>query len=548
MKRAENVVDCKIDHIWIEHDALIFQFAKSKGLPNGEDHVGPWHVYANPLQPNVCPFLALAIYMFSYPDVLSSNSSLFPGRSQYDRFCKEFRCVLDNFKDDIGVYGFEPTELGTHSTRKGVATSICSGCTMSPPIVSVCIRAGWTMGGVKDRYLKYEAAGDQFVGRCAACLDLLSKDFAISPPYWDFSVASDGESHSPEEEVQLQQELESFLQERLPNYNNIRKATLNLARVLLATICYHHEYLKATLSQSSMFRASIIFRNIPDNLLTHARVTYPWIQTRYTPLFTGLPPHVLLLADNERILAEIAQLRAGMREDMTELLSDREPVSNVVTNAILLKLDKIQDQIDRSSSRFAPSVVERVEIDVADDFIDEQMELIADDAGGHLATNETHAARSLRLQRQKEKEKAVVKSRRLKVGYFNNKLQVLPAGWVIPAMTCYQLIVNWLTSDFENNIPAFRCLKAADVKHLGKSATTQLRQMRAFMRVVESLAREKQVWSDKITSAAVNNIWSTIAPMLFEKYGKETQLKNFTIGWKSMYNQMSEKGAFAKNQ
>ena len=90
--------------------------------------------------------------------------------------------------------------------------------------------------------------------------------------------------------------------------------------------------------------------------------------------------------------------------------------------------------------------------------------------------------------------------------------------------------MNWLTSDFENNIPAFRWLKADDVKHLGKSASTQLRQMRAFMRVVERLAREKHVWPDKITSATVNIIWSTVAPMLFEKYGKEIQLKNVTIG------------------
>ena len=128
------MVDCKIDHIWIEHDSLIFQFAKSKELPNSEDHIGPWHVYANPLQPNICPFLAMAIYLFSYPDILSSNSSLFPGRSQNDRFCKEFQCVLDDFNDDLGMYGFEPTNLGTHSTRKGVATSICSGCTMSPQL------------------------------------------------------------------------------------------------------------------------------------------------------------------------------------------------------------------------------------------------------------------------------------------------------------------------------------------------------------------------------------------------------------------------------
>jgi len=68
------------------------------------------------------------------------------------------------------------------------------------------------------------------------------------------------------------------------------------------------------------------------------------------------------------------------------------------------------------------------------------------------------------------------------------------------------------------------------------------------MRVVERLAREKHVWLDKMTSATVNIIWSTVAPMLFEKYGKETQLKNVTIGWKSKYNQMSDTGAFARNR
>ena len=285
-----------------------------------------------------------------------------------------------------------------------------------------------------------------------------------------------------EEEVQLEQELESFLKERLPNYDNIRKATLNLARVLLATVCYHHQYLKATLSQSSLFRASTMFRNIPDNLFKYARVKFPWTQTRYTPLFTGLPPHVLLLADNERIMAKIASIQAGMREDMTALLRDRDPVSNVVSNAILLKLDSISTQIAQSSGRFNGSGGERMEVDVggdAHDIVDEEMELHANDTNQSLA-NETYTARSVRLQRQKEKEKTVVKARRLKVGYFKNRLQVLPANWVFPSMTCYQLVINWLTTDFENNVPAFRLLKAADVKHLRKSSITQLRQMRSF--------------------------------------------------------------------
>ena len=47
-------------------------------------------------------------------------------------------------------------------------------------------------------------------------------------------------------------------------------------------------------------------------------------------------------------------------------------------------------------------------------------------------------------------------------------------------------------------------VKVAVMKHLGQSAMVTTNE--AFMRVVESLASEKQVWLDKITSAAVNNI------------------------------------------
>ena len=67
--------------------------------------------------------------------------------------------------------GVKPGGLGTHSVRKGVATMVAAGCTVSPPIVSLCLRVGWIMGGVKDKYLFYEAAGDHYVGRCATTLN-----------------------------------------------------------------------------------------------------------------------------------------------------------------------------------------------------------------------------------------------------------------------------------------------------------------------------------------------------------------------------------------
>jgi len=56
---------------------------------------------------------------------------------------------------------FEPGDLGTD---RGVATMVAAGRTISPPIVSLCIMAGWALGGVKDKYLFRENASDQYVG------------------------------------------------------------------------------------------------------------------------------------------------------------------------------------------------------------------------------------------------------------------------------------------------------------------------------------------------------------------------------------------------
>ena len=84
MKRAENCVDCKITYITIRNDALVFAFAKSKGHRNGEEYVGPRHVYANPEEPHLCVVLALSRYLFTYPQLLKEDASLFQGTSQYN--------------------------------------------------------------------------------------------------------------------------------------------------------------------------------------------------------------------------------------------------------------------------------------------------------------------------------------------------------------------------------------------------------------------------------------------------------------------------------
>ena len=81
MKRVENCVVCKINHITIRNDALVFQFAKFKRHQNGEEHVGPWHLYTNPEHPHLCVVLSLTRYLFTYPQLLKDDSLLFQGTS-----------------------------------------------------------------------------------------------------------------------------------------------------------------------------------------------------------------------------------------------------------------------------------------------------------------------------------------------------------------------------------------------------------------------------------------------------------------------------------
>ena len=76
--------------------------------------------------------------------------------------------------------------LGTHSARKGCITLVSAGCTVSPPMSSICLRACWSMGPVKDRYIHYEKAGDQFCGRYATGVSSLRIEFAVSTPYWNW--------------------------------------------------------------------------------------------------------------------------------------------------------------------------------------------------------------------------------------------------------------------------------------------------------------------------------------------------------------------------
>ncbi len=236
MARSENVADCHADNVFWINDGLGFHFPKTKCDQMGKRGDAIWHVYANPENPAICCHASLSRYLLANPGILTmvkntndqpelvcndtieeddaeaecspetfnglgmSTNIRINGENKHDRFMKCFHKVIRENADAFRRLGIEPGDLGSHSARKGAYSRAAAGSTASPPIVSICLWAMWSMGNMKERYLHYEKAGDQFLGRVVSGLNVDVYKFAVSPPYFDFNNY-DGPAEEAEKKV-----------------------------------------------------------------------------------------------------------------------------------------------------------------------------------------------------------------------------------------------------------------------------------------------------------------------------------------------------------
>jgi hypothetical protein len=163
---------------------MVIQFAHSKTDMRGTEEAFKRYIYANPENPTICPILALSVYLATTP-TRGNTGKLFGGTNQYERFRKQLQALVNMHQLEIRGMGVDPKDIGVHSIRKGAATYVCSGTTCAPSIAAVCNRAGWTMGKVKDTYIRYESAMDEYVGRMVCGLNINSFKFSVSPPFFD---------------------------------------------------------------------------------------------------------------------------------------------------------------------------------------------------------------------------------------------------------------------------------------------------------------------------------------------------------------------------
>jgi hypothetical protein len=182
--RSSSISSIMLSHISWRNDSLVITFAKHKGDQSGDGLGKDKHIFANPSRPEICPILALAVYIFSTnrSSQKKGKMRLFPGGSQTSRFNKLFGKIV-KLSSNILQTKASIKDLGTHSIRKGAITYVLS-CLNGPSAIQVYLRAGWTIGNVQDRYIFGGAGGDQITGRLVCGLDFNSEDFAILPPHF----------------------------------------------------------------------------------------------------------------------------------------------------------------------------------------------------------------------------------------------------------------------------------------------------------------------------------------------------------------------------
>ena len=71
------------------------------------------------------------------------------------------------------------------------------------------------------------------------------------------------------------------------------------------------------------FRASAYFKDVPDGLIKCTSIAYPWDARKFTPKFTGIPPHMTLMYDMEVLRRKFYALRSDIKIDMHEMMDER---------------------------------------------------------------------------------------------------------------------------------------------------------------------------------------------------------------------------------
>ena len=119
--------------------------------------------------------------------MLNGSCKLFKSSDAYQHYAKVLCRILETNESTFEGMGVDNDDMGSHSAIKERATRCSTSCTVSSPMSSIFLCAGWSIGPVREHYIHYKKAGDLFVGRTICGLNCMATEFGISPCHFDFT-------------------------------------------------------------------------------------------------------------------------------------------------------------------------------------------------------------------------------------------------------------------------------------------------------------------------------------------------------------------------
>ncbi|KAL7561891.1 hypothetical protein ACA910_014266 [Epithemia clementina (nom. ined.)] len=179
------------------------------------------------------------------------------------------------------------------------------------PPTAVCIRGGSTIGHMKDVYMHYATAGDEFVGQCLCLLPLLQTIFGISPPHFGSWVGEALIQRAVSSQFPMVHQIEGFGK---------------MCRMCLASTLYHCEYISNFASNhiaqitSYVFRHAAMLEFFTENFDAVVTKT-PWEDRDHH--FSGIPPHLTTLHELMEVKTEQRALVDKFIDRMKVVLDER---------------------------------------------------------------------------------------------------------------------------------------------------------------------------------------------------------------------------------
>ena len=489
MARACNVGNIGLQHMSWHDDALTVEFCHVKTNRTGSGKgLHPRHIYANPKEPQICPILALGVYLLITP---RGGAMLFQSTREYDRVLKGLRDTIAESAAELeDLLGISVTEWGLHSLRKGSGSYATNGpCAVNKSVSDN--RGGWAQSGQGDVYYGYCPEGDQLIGRVLAGLPMGSSDFAVLPPRFRTGV--------------LDKTVRDAISTLFPSYCEVSNAFPRVLSFCLASVVFHSDWLLKTIPHNHPLRSCALFTDPALLASLKALVVCEIAQPGAEFQATGVPETIIRLVEQQRQSEQLKMLAVEVHQNAVEISQS----SKSVVSAVCSKIDEmgvhILKELDERQveSHLTPHGMRSVASEVVTGLLDEkslshlprQIEELKALISNFHTPPDVAAAPVIEVERRP----ANSPNDGFRTYVWGGKIRALPETFMLPtARHPPSLIWNlYICGKPEDGIPPLRLVEAWNCP---PSCYRRYCEFLQLMKMIRQVVEEQNAWSDDATA------------------------------------------------